>query len=190
MLGRIATMSLGHFMLVYASPAVIFAAVAMLLYQGLSLDPRVIPSVMIDKPVPTFDLPPVANHTAGLSSADLHKGQVVLVNVFASWCVSCRVEHPLLLELKRQGVLPVYGIAYKDNPKDSAAWLAQLGDPYSRTGADVSGRVGIDFGVYGVPESYLIGKDGRIAYKQIGPITPDDLQNKILPLARKLGGQG
>ena len=189
MLARIANMSLGRFMLLYASPAAIFAVVALLLYRGLSLDPREIPSVMIDRPVPHFDLPPIAGHDLGLATTDL-KGQVVLINVFASWCVSCRVEHPLLLELKREGKLPVYGIAYKDNPKDSAAWLHQLGDPYSRTGADVSGRVGIDFGVYGVPESYLIGKDGRIAYKQIGPITPDDLKNKILPLAQKLQGEG
>lgn len=167
-------------------PLVAFLAVVWFLYSGLYLHPRVIPTVMIGKTVPTFDLPPVDARAPGLSSDDLKKGQVVLVNVFASWCVSCRLEHPLLLEMKRKNLVPIYGLNYKDHPRDAGDWLDTMGDPYTRIGADATGRVGIDWGVYGVPETYVISKHGVIAYKQIGPITADDLRDTIMPLVAKL----
>ena len=171
--------------LVYLVPIAIFAVIAAAFAVGLTLDPKVLPSALIGKAVPAFDLPPVKGRTAGLSSKDL-KGEVSLVNVFASWCVECRVEHPFLMELARQGVVPVHGLNYKDKPDDAANWLDTLGDPYTRTGADRDGRVAIDWGVYGVPETYVITKVGRIAHKQVGPITPKDLQRTILPLIERL----
>jgi cytochrome c biogenesis protein CcmG/thiol:disulfide interchange protein DsbE len=179
-------MGRGKFLL----PLAAFALLGVLLFRGLYLNSRDIPSAKIGQPVPTFDLPPIDPRVPGVASSDLTKGQVVLVNVFASWCVACREEHPLLLELKRQGTVPIYGLNYKDDPKDAAAWLDRLGDPYTRIGADRSGRVGLDWGVYGVPETYVIGKDGRIAYKQIGPITPAALRDTILPLVQKLRTAG
>jgi cytochrome c biogenesis protein CcmG/thiol:disulfide interchange protein DsbE len=121
----------------------------------------------------------------GLSSRDL-QGEVTLVNVFASWCVACRDEHPLLLTLEREGVLPIHGLNYKDTPDAAIAWLNALGDPYTRIGADLDGRVGIDWGVYGVPETFVVDQDGRIAYKHIGPVTPRVLDEVILPLVRAL----
>lgn len=164
---------------------VIFIAVFVLFAVGLNLDPRRIPSPLIGKPVPEFSLPPVKGRTLGLSTADI-KGEVSLVNVFASWCVACRDEHPLLMQLSRQGIVPIHGLNYKDAPDDAAAWLDSLGDPYTRTGADRNGRVGIEWGVYGVPETFVIDRDGRIAHKHIGAITPQALDEKILPLIEKL----
>ncbi len=169
----------------FALPLVLFLGLMALLLCGLGLDMRDIPSAKIGEPVPTFNLPPVGS-LPGLASKDLGHGQVVLVNVFASWCVSCRQEHPLLLALKQQGEVAIYGIDYKDEPAAATAWLNELGDPYSRIGDDHSGRVAINWGVYGVPETYVIGKDGKIAYKQIGPVTAEALRDKILPLVRKL----
>jgi cytochrome c biogenesis protein CcmG/thiol:disulfide interchange protein DsbE len=166
-------------------PLLVFVAMAMVLGIGLTLNPRDIPSPLIGKPVPEFRLPPVKGRTLGLSSTDL-RGQVSLVNVFASWCVACREEHPVLMRLKEEGTVPIHGINYKDKPDDAQAWLTELGDPYTRTGADISGRVAIDWGVYGVPETYVIGRDGRIAHKHIGPISPEALRTTILPLIREL----
>ena len=154
----------------------------MALAVGLTLNPREVPSPLIGKPVPAFDLPPVKGRTLGLSSADLGKGEVALVNVFASWCVACREEHPVLMDLKERGLVPIHGLNYKDQPDDAARWLAEWGDPYTRTGADVDGRVGIDWGVYGVPETFVIGPDGRIAYKYIGPITPEFVSEQLMPM--------
>jgi cytochrome c biogenesis protein CcmG/thiol:disulfide interchange protein DsbE len=172
----------------YGLPIAIFAALALMLAWGLDRDPRTIPSALIGRPVPQFALPPVKGRALGLSSDDL-VGQVSLVNVFASWCAECKVEHPLLLRLKADGVVPINGIDYKDSPDDAARWLNTFGDPYARTGADLNGRVAIDWGVYGVPETFVITKDGRIAYKQIGPLGPDILQQTILPLIRRLRQQ-
>ncbi|HUX26405.1 MAG TPA: DsbE family thiol:disulfide interchange protein, partial [Burkholderiales bacterium] len=166
-------------------PLIVFVVLVVFLGIGLTMDPRYIPSPLIGKPVPEFSLPPVKGRTLGLSSADLH-GQVSLVNVFASWCVACREEHPVLLGLSQKHIVPIYGLNYKDKPDDAQAWLDRLGDPYTRTGADISGRVAIDWGVYGVPETFVIDRDGRIAYKQIGPITPAVLRDTILPLVAKL----
>ncbi len=173
----------------YTLPILLFVVIAAALYVGLSLNPKEIPSALIDKPVPEFDLPPVQGRELGLATANL-KGEVTLVNVFASWCVACRSEHPLLMDLGASGEVPVYGLNYKDKPDNAEAWLAEWGDPYGRTGADVKGRVGIDFGVYGVPETFVIDRQGRIAYKHIGPIRREDLDNKILPLVKKLREEG
>ena len=166
-------------------PLAVFLVVGVFLAIGLTLNPREIPSPLIGKPVPEFSLPPVQGRTLGLSSADL-KGEVSLVNVFASWCVACRAEHPLLTELKQKGVVPIHGLNYKDRPEDAEKWLDELGDPYTRTGADINGRVAIDWGVYGVPETFVIDRNGRIAHKVIGPLTPQMLQDTVLPLIREL----
>jgi len=129
--------------------------------------------------------PPVKGRFLGLSSTNL-KGEVSLVNVFASWCVACRDEHPLFMKLTAGGVVPLHGLNYKDHPDDAAQWLDKLGDPYARTGADLSGRVAIDWGVYGVPETFVVGPDGRIAHKHIGAVTEKALAEKILPLVESL----
>jgi cytochrome c biogenesis protein CcmG/thiol:disulfide interchange protein DsbE len=156
---------------------------------GVSLhrNPSEVPSALIGKPVPEFSLAPVKGRVLGLSSADF-KGDVSLVNVFASWCVACREEHPLLVRMKEAGFVSIHGLNYKDKPDDAARWLDTMGDPYTRTGADLDGRVAIDWGVYGVPETYVIDREGRIAFKQIGPITPNVLERTIRPLIAKLRG--
>ena len=173
----------------YVVPIAVFVIFAIALSVGLTLNPRDIPSALIGKPIPEFDLPAVPPRGLGLASDDLKKGDVVLINVFASWCVACRVEHPLLMELARSGVVQVYGLAYKDPPENSDRWLGQFGDPYTRTGVDRDGRVGIDWGVYGVPETFIVSGDGRIIDKHIGPISPADLENKILPLIEQARAQ-
>ncbi|MBN9563487.1 MAG: DsbE family thiol:disulfide interchange protein [Alphaproteobacteria bacterium] len=157
-------------------------------YFMLGRNPHLVPSVLIGRPVPQFNLPPVQGRHVGLSSADL-RGDVSLVNVFASWCVACRAEHPLLVQLQQSGIVTVDGLDYKDPPDDAAKWLDTMGDPYTRTGADISGRVAIDWGVYGVPETYVVDPQGRIAFKQIGPITPEILDQTILPLVNRLRGR-
>jgi len=168
-------------------PLLVFVALAVLLAIGLGLDPKLVPSPLIGKPVPQFDLPPVMGRPpgSGLATRDL-KGEVALVNVFASWCTACREEHPLLMRMARDKVVPLHGINYKDRLADAARWLAELGDPYLRVGADLNGRVAIDWGVYGVPETFVIDREGRIAYKQIGALTPKALDESILPLIEKL----
>ena len=166
-------------------PLLAFLGVVVLLGIGLTLNPREIPSPLIGKSVPVFDLPPVKGRELGLSNADL-KGEVALVNVFASWCTACRAEHPLLMELRENRVVPVHGLNYKDKPADAEKWLNELGDPYTRTGADINGRVGIEWGVYGVPETFVIDRSGRISHKHIGPLTPETLRNKIIPLINEL----
>ena len=169
----------------YLVPLLVLIGLATLLGVGLNLDPRKVPSPLVGKLVPIFSLPPVQGRTLGLANTDL-EGEVSLVNVFASWCTACRDEHPLFMELQKQGTVPVHGLNYKDRPEDVARWLAALGDPYTRTGADLNGRVGIDWGVYGVPETFVVDREGRIAYKHIGPITPQVMSEKIIPLVEKL----
>ena len=173
----------------YLLPIAIFAGIGILLYLGLYRDPTLVPSPLIGKPVPEFELGPVQGRELGLSSQDLRR-EVTLVNVFASWCVACRDEHPLFLDLDREGIVPIHGLNYKDAPEDAAAWLDALGDPYTRIGADLDGRVGLDWGVYGVPETFVVGRDGHIAYKHIGPVTPRVLDEIILPLVRALSADG
>jgi DsbE subfamily thiol:disulfide oxidoreductase len=147
--------------------------------------PDLIPSAMIGKPAPSFDLPALKTDKTGLRSTDL-PGRVTLVNFFASWCLPCRAEHPLLVELAGTGKLRLVGIAYKDKPDDTLAWLGKLGDPYQALAVDQSGRTAIDFGVYGVPESYLIDRAGVIRFRQVGPFSRDDIQGKLLPLVAEL----
>ncbi len=170
----------------YYIPLGAFLALAVALGVGLTLNMRLLPSALIGRSVPTFALPPVPGVRPALSSTDLKDGKVVLVNIFASWCVSCREEHPVLMALAKRHLVPLYGIAYKDTPKATAAYLAENGDPYQRIGEDESGRVGINWGVYGVPETYVITKTGKIAYKVVGPMTVAILREKVLPLVHKL----
>ncbi len=162
-------------------PLLIFAVIGGLLLWGLLQKTEEFASTLIGAPVPEFELPAIEGREPGLKAANL-KGEVSLVNVFASWCVACRVEHPLLMELKKSGVLTVHGLNYKDEPAAARAWLRRFGDPYSRVGADRNGRVGIDFGVYGVPESFLIDREGRIVCKHIGAIDRKrDWEGKLKP---------
>ena len=174
--------------LVYVIPLVIVACMAVALAVGLTMTPRELPSALIGKPAPDFDLPPVQGRSLGLASSDL-AGEVSLVNVFASWCAACRAEHPLFIELARSKTVPIHGLNYKDKPDDAARWLDRLGDPYTRTGADRDGRVGIDWGVYGVPETYVVNADGQIAYKHIGALTPEAIRDTILPFIEHLREQ-
>lgn len=171
--------------LLYLLPVALFIGLMLAFGFGLDRDPSTVPSPLIGKPVPDFSLAPVKGRAVGLSSADL-KGEVSVVNVFASWCVPCREEHPLLLRLKEQKLVTIDGINYKDRPDDAARWLDAMGDPYTRTGADLDGRVAVDWGVYGVPETYVIDRSGRIVFKQIGPLTTDILDTTIVPLLAKL----
>jgi cytochrome c biogenesis protein CcmG, thiol:disulfide interchange protein DsbE len=166
-------------------PLLVFVGIAIFLGIGLTRDPREIPSPLIGKPVPEFSLPPVRGRSLGLATADL-RGEVSLVNVFASWCVACRDEHPVLMDIKRAAIVPVHGLNYKDQPSHAAAWLDSMGDPYTRTGADLDGRVAIDWGVYGVPETFIVDREGRIVYKHIGAATPAVWNDKLLPLIRRL----
>ncbi len=166
-------------------PAVVFVAIVVLLYAGLGRDPREVPSPLIGKAAPAFELAQLQDPSKKLTPADM-KGQVWLLNVWASWCVSCRDEHPLLVELAKANVVPVIGLNYKDKNAAGLAWLSQNGDPYKLSIVDADGRVGIDWGVYGVPETFVVDKAGTIRFKQIGPITVEVLEKKILPLVREL----
>jgi cytochrome c biogenesis protein CcmG/thiol:disulfide interchange protein DsbE len=169
----------------YLVPALAFVGLLVLLAIGLTRDPRLVPSPLIGKSAPQFALPPLPGRDDGLSNADL-ANKISLVNVFASWCVACRDEHPLFMRLAAQGILPIQGINYKDRPEDAERWLAQLGDPYTRIGADRDGRASIEWGVYGVPESFLVDGNGRIIYKHIGAVTREALEETILPLVEQL----
>ena len=168
-------------------PLALFVVLVGFLAVGLKLNPREVPSPLVDKPAPAFSLQQLHQPGARVSVADM-KGQVWLLNVWASWCVSCREEHPLLVELGKAKVVPIIGLNYKDRREDALKWLDQLGNPYAMSGVDADGRVGIDYGVYGVPETYVIDREGTIRFKQIGPVTPQVLQERILPLVRKLQG--
>ena len=162
-----------------------FCALLVLLAVGLTLNPREVPSPLIDKPAPAFELPLLGAPGKSFAPKD-QLGQVWLLNVWASWCVSCREEHPVLLELAKSGAVPLYGLNYKDQRAESLRWLQKYGNPYRDSAVDAEGRIGIDYGVYGVPETYVIDKRGVIRYKQIGPVTVDSLEQKILPLVREL----
>lgn len=166
-------------------PFVVFVVLAIFLYIGLSLDPHEVPSPLINKPAPAFVLPQLYDPSKQFSSEDM-KGQVWMLNVWASWCVSCRDEHPILVDLARRNIVPIYGLDYKDKREDGIVWLRNGGDPYTLAFTDADGRVGIDYGVYGVPETYVIDKQGVIRYKQIGAVTRASLQDKILPLIAEL----
>ncbi len=171
--------------LLYAVPTAGFAGLAAALGWGLTRNPRELPSALIDRPVPAFSLPPVQGRTLGLSSTDLI-GEVSLVNVFASWCTACRLEHPIFMRLAETRAVPIHGLNYRDAPADAARWLDTLGDPYTRTGADRDGRVGVEWGIYGVPETFVISADGRVMHRHAGPVTPQVLDGTIKPLIARL----
>ena len=169
----------------YLLPTILFVVLCGFLFRGLSLDPSLVPTALIDKPVPYFDLDELDDRTDPLSSVNL-KGKVTLVNVFSSWCGPCRIEHPLLLEIAARGQVALHGINYKDEPVAARAWLDDLGNPFERIGVDRDGRVSIELGVYGVPETFLIDSTGRIRYKHVGPISENDWNKHLLPLIRTL----
>jgi cytochrome c biogenesis protein CcmG, thiol:disulfide interchange protein DsbE len=172
-------------MMRYLLPLAAFLVLVAFLAVGLKLDPREVPSPLVGKPAPAFDVPQLTAPDKRFASKEM-QGKVWLLNVWASWCVSCRQEHPLLVELGKAGIVPIVGLDYKDQRADGLGWLQQHGDPYLLSAFDGDGRVGIDYGVYGVPETYVIDKAGTIRYKQIGPITADALDKKILPLVKEL----
>ena len=174
-------------MMRYALPLAAFIALLALLAVGLRLDPREVPSPLIGKAAPAFELPQLRAPAKTFTPREM-LGRVWILNVWASWCVSCRDEHPVLIDLARSGTVPLLGLNYKDPRDDALRWLNQFGDPYELSIADAEGRVGIDYGVYGVPETYVIDKAGTIRYKHIGPVTPDVLAKKILPLVKELKG--
>jgi len=166
-------------------PLAAFLALATILAVGLKRDPREVPSPLIGKPAPSFALPRLDDPSKTIRLEDL-RGKVWILNVWASWCVACRVEHPLLMEFAKKGLAPIYGLDYKDERSDATTWLARFGNPYDASLVDADGRVGIDLGVYGVPETFVIDRDGIIRLKHIGPLTPDVLATKIEPLLKKL----
>jgi len=168
----------------FVLPAGVFVALLAGFYLGLGRDSNALPSPLIDQPAPPFALPPLAEGQPGFSSADL-AGHVSVVNAFASWCAPCREEHPVLDALAQNSRVAIYGIDYKDKPDAARAWIAALGNPYRRIGAD-DGRVGIDWGVYGVPETFVVDRAGRIRYKHVGPLTDGDVARTILPLVAQL----
>jgi cytochrome c biogenesis protein CcmG, thiol:disulfide interchange protein DsbE len=168
-------------------PLLAFFALGVLLFNGLGKDPRIVPSVLIDKPAPAFDLPELRAADQRVSSESL-KGEPYLLNVWASWCFACRIEHPVITDLAKSGLVRVVGFNYKDAPEDAKRWLAQFGDPYSDIAQDLDGRIAIEFGVYGAPESFLIDGQGVIRHKIIGPLTPEIVEREIKPKLAELKG--
>lgn len=169
-------------------PLFIFLVVVGFLFKGLFLDPREVPSPLVGKPAPHFSLVRLDAADKTFSPKEM-LGKVWLLNTWASWCAACKDEHPLLVELSKADFVPIIGLDYKDNNQDAQQWLDQAGNPYAINAVDADGRVGIDYGVYGVPETYVIDKKGSIAYKQIGPITMEALRDKIIPLVKQLQAQ-
>lgn len=173
--------------LIFLAPVVGFVILAIYFGIGLTKDPSEIPSALIDKAAPSFDLADIEGRNGpGFSTNDLRQGRISVVNVFASWCVPCRAEHPLINRLAAMGIADVYGLNYKDKPDDAIRWLNELGDSYTAVGADFSGRTGIDWGVYGVPETYIVDGTGTIRYRHVGPITPKSLEDTVIPIIEEL----
>jgi cytochrome c biogenesis protein CcmG/thiol:disulfide interchange protein DsbE len=166
-------------------PLAIFAVLVVFLALGLNLDPHEVPSPLIDKPAPAFAAPSLAKPELTIQRDDM-LGKVWILNVWASWCGACRDEHPILVEFSRHTKVPIYGLNYKDNRPDGLGWLRQLGNPYTDSIFDADGRIGINYGVYGVPETFVIDKAGVVRMKHIGPVTPEVLAKKIEPMLRKL----
>lgn len=169
-------------------PVVLFVAFAIALALGLKNDPSALPSVLINKPLPAFALAPVPPSQKGLSNADL-QGHVSLLNVFGSWCGVCVEEHPILMDLSRAKAVAIYGVDWKDAPADGAAWLKAQGDPFTLVGSDEAGRLSLDLGVSGAPETFVVDKHGRIRFKQVGAITPEVWRDKLGPMVRRLEGE-
>lgn len=172
-------------MMRFILPFLVFLVLSLFLFRGLDRNPSEVPSPLINKPAPAFTLPLLHEPAKTFSSQDL-KGQVWLLNVWASWCGSCKDEHPVLMDLARRNIVPVYGLDYKDKREDGEATLRRAGDPYTLTLVDADGKVGFDYGVYGVPETYVIDKQGIIRDKVIGAVTPQNLRDRILPLVEEL----
>ena len=168
-------------------PLGIFLGLVLFLAKGLKLDPREVPSPLIDKPAPAFALTRLDNPEQIIRRDDL-LGKVWMLNVWASWCVACRQEHPLLVEFSKLKLVPIYGLNYKDTRVDGMQTVTRFGNPYDASLFDNDGRIGIDYGVYGVPETFVVDKQGVIRYKHTGPLTPDVIRNDIEPLVRKLNG--
>jgi cytochrome c biogenesis protein CcmG/thiol:disulfide interchange protein DsbE len=168
-------------------PLVVLGVLVAFLAAGLKLNPREVPSPLIDKPAPGFSLARLDDPAQQIKREDM-LGKVWMLNVWASWCVACREEHPLLVEFSRRKLLPIYGLNYKDQRADGLGWLRQFGNPYDASLHDLDGRVGIDFGVYGVPETFVIDKAGVIRFKHVGPVTPEVIQKRIVPLVKDLNG--
>ena len=173
-------------MIRFLLPLILFVVLGGFLYAGLYLNPREVPSPFINKAAPDFKLPQLQDTQATFSPKD-NVGKVWLLNVWASWCVACRQEHPLLVQMSKRGDTAIYGLNYKDRSDDAKQWLVQFGDPYVFSLADVDGRVGIDYGVYGVPETFVIDKQGVIRHKVIGPVTPAIVSECLTPLTQLLG---
>jgi cytochrome c biogenesis protein CcmG/thiol:disulfide interchange protein DsbE len=169
----------------YLIPLFIFLVMAAFLAKGLFMAPKFIPSVLVNKPAPAFSLPSLKNPEQKIDNASM-KGKVWLLNVWASWCVSCRAEHEVLLTIARMGIVDIYGLNYKDEARDAHNWLRQLGDPYVANLVDREGRTGIDLGVYGVPESFLIDEAGVIRYKFTGPLHHEDIKGILIPELEKI----
>jgi len=174
-------------MLRFLVPLIVFAALVGLFFVGLGKDPSILPSPLVGKPAPAFNLTQLMDPQTSFAPEQM-KGKVWMLNVWASWCVSCRQEHPLFLELTRKNEIPIYGLNYKDDPNDARRWLQQLGNPYGVIASDLSGDVGIDYGVYGVPETFVIDKEGVIRYKHVGPVSREDWNKTFEPLLKKLRG--
>jgi cytochrome c biogenesis protein CcmG/thiol:disulfide interchange protein DsbE len=172
-------------MLRFALPLGIFVVLAALLAVGLKLDPREVPSPLIGKPAPSFELPRLEEPGRTISSADM-RGKVWLLNVWASWCVACRAEHSVISALANSGEVEIVGLNYKDTIPEARRWLTQFGDPYLTNAFDEAGQVGIDYGVYGVPETFVVDQEGIIRHKHIGPVTVEDINRDLLPLIREL----
>jgi cytochrome c biogenesis protein CcmG, thiol:disulfide interchange protein DsbE len=175
-------------MLKYLIPLALFLVLVVFLAIGLTRNPQELPSALIDKPAPTFRLPQLKQPDKTFSAEDM-RGKVWMLNVWASWCVACRDEHPFLFEYQKSGAVPIYGLNYKDRPEDALGWLGELGDPYLLSAVDLDGRVAIDYGVYGAPESYIIDKNGTIRLKHVGPVMPEVWEKKILPMVQELNRQ-
>jgi len=169
----------------YLIPLFVVLILGVFLYRGLHLDPREVPSPFINKPAPDFSLQRLHDMKSTFSNKDM-LGKVWLLNVWASWCVACREEHPLLISMARKNMVPIYGLNYKDAPRDAQGWLDQHGDPYVENAVDYKGDVGINYGVYGVPETFLIDKQGVIRHKVIGPLTSSELKNCVMPIVNEL----
>ena len=176
-------------MLRYSIPLGIFLLLVAFLAFGLRRDPNTLPSALINKPAPAFTLPQLKDPTKSFSAEEM-RGRVWLLNVWASWCIGCREEHESLLKYAESGVVPIYGLNYQDKTEDALGWLNDLGNHYVLSAVDADGRVAIDYGVYGAPETYLIDQNGTIRYKQVGPLVPEIWEEKFLPLIQELNRQG
>lgn len=166
-------------------PVGILTVVLLFFAKGLTLDPHTLPTMMVDRPMPAFELQPLSDQIPNLSEEKL-RGRITLVNVFGSWCVSCVAEHPMLMDISNAGIVEVHGVDWRDTPQDGSAWLERYGNPYASAGLDADSRLAIDLGVTGAPETFLLDASGRIRYKQVGPITPEIWEDTLLPMIKSL----